>query len=78
MTSSTDSTDSTDSTESDPGARNLEEEPQQERGEAGSRDADTEGSTDRPVGSSDADDQTGIDPQDPDTGSPTMQSGDGG
>lgn len=73
-------TSSTDSTESDPAASHLDEEPQQERGEAGSRDAESDlrGSTDRPVGTSDADDQTGIDPQDSDTGSPNMQSGDGG
>lgn len=58
----------------------LSEEPQDERGAPGSRDEDSgpDGQqTDRPVGTSDADDHTGIDPQDAGEGAPTIQSGGG-
>ncbi len=40
--------------------------------EAGRQDAGTQGATDRPVGTSDARDTTGVDPQEPITGSPSM------
>ena len=66
----------------EPGAH-LAEEPQEERGAPGSRDTGSDepsgGPADRPVGTSDADDSTGIEPQEPDHGdAPTLQSGDGG
>jgi len=67
-------------TESESGAQ-LEEEPQEERGEAGSRDAGFppgEGPANRPVGTSDAEDHTSVDPQDALHGAPDLQSGDGG
>lgn len=72
-----DRTDSTDSSE--PGAQ-LDEEPQEERGEMGSRDTgDPEpagGPVGRPSGTSDADDHSSIDPQEPDEGdAPTLSSG---
>lgn len=60
---------------------NLSEEPQEERGEPGSRDNESgpQGQqADRPVGTSDADDHTGVDPQDAGDGASTMQTGDGG
>lgn len=77
--SDTDSTSSTDGTE--PGAQ-LDEEPQSERGETGSRDTgDPEpagGPTSRPSGTSDADDHTSIDPQESGEGdAPTLSSGGG-
>lgn len=61
----------------------LEEEPQEERGAPGSRDTGSDepaaGPSDRPVGTSDADDDTGIDPQGQVTeGSPELPTGDGG
>ncbi|MEA2842349.1 MAG: hypothetical protein QOJ69_20 [Actinomycetota bacterium] len=40
--------------------------------EAGREDAGTKGATNRPVGTSDARDTTGVDPQEPITGSPPM------
>jgi len=47
----------------------LEEEPQEERGEMGSRDTGSDepdaGTPERPVGTSDAEDSTGINPQEP-------------
>ncbi len=61
------------------GGHGLQEEPQEERGEPGSRDegfAPGEGPTDRPTGTSEASDHTGIDPQDPDAG-PTLPAGTG-
>lgn len=66
----------------EPGTQ-LEEEPQEERGEPGSRDTGSDepddGPVDRPVGTSDARDSTSINPQEPQHGdAPTMQSGDGG
>ncbi len=63
-------------------AAHLDEEPQAERGEPGSRDEGYppgEGPADRPTGTSDADDDTNVDPQgsqDPDA--PTMPAGDQG
>lgn len=55
---------------------NTQEEPQEVRGSPGSRDAGGDGPVDRPVGSSDASDHTGVDPQDPiDPASPTLRSG---
>lgn len=65
----------------EPGSH-LEEEPQAERGAPGSRDTGSDepagGPVDRPAGTSDADDHTAIDPQDPDHGdAPTLQSGGG-
>lgn len=61
------------------GGKGLPEEPQEERGEPGSRDQGFppgEGPADRPVGTSDAGDSTGIDPQEPDEG-PTLPAGGG-
>jgi hypothetical protein len=53
----------------------LDEEPQQERGGPGTRDKgfDEPGSGHRPAGTSDADDSTSIDPQEPDEDAPTLQ-----
>jgi hypothetical protein len=53
----------------------LNEEPQEERGAPGSRGEGSEepGSGHRPSGTSDADNSTSIDPQEPDTDSPTLQ-----
>jgi hypothetical protein len=72
--------DSTDN--SVPGAH-LQEEPQEERGAPGSRDTGSDepagGPVDRPVGTSDADDSTAIDPQEPrDPSAPTLPAGDQG
>lgn len=56
------------------------EEPQEERGAPGSRDeghGPGGGPADRPVGTSDAEDSTSIDPQEP-QGGPTMPAGDQG
>jgi hypothetical protein len=62
-------------------AVHLEEEPQEERGEPGSRDTGSDepagGPTDRPAGTSDEDSDTSVDPQgasDPDA--PPMPAGD--
>ena len=67
--------------ESEPGAH-LEEEPQEERGEPGSRDKGdpqpSGGPVDRPVGTSDAKDSTSIDPQEPRGDAPTLPAGDQG
>lgn len=55
------------------------EEPQEERGAPGSRDEGFppgEGPADRPVGTSDAEDHTSIDPQESQSGT-NMQTGDG-
>jgi hypothetical protein len=65
-----------------PGAH-LEAEPQAERGAPGSRDTGSDepdgGPVDRPAGKADADESTGIDPQEPiQDDMPTMQSGDQG
>ncbi|MGI9083847.1 MAG: hypothetical protein ACR2FE_00975 [Aeromicrobium sp.] len=58
---------------------NLEEEPQEERGPEGSRDEGSDepggGPVDRPAGTSDADDHTGIDPDAPQPDAPDLQSG---
>lgn len=62
-------------TESDGGK--VTEEPQEERGDPGSRNKDSTSGTDRPAGTSDADDYTGIDPQEPITDSPTLPAGGG-
>ncbi len=54
----------------------LEEEPQEERGPKGSRDEEGDGPVDRPAGTADEDDDTGIKPDksdDPDA--PDLQSG---
>jgi hypothetical protein len=53
----------------------LDEERQEERGAPGSRDKGFEepGSEHRPAGTSDADDSTSIDPQEPDEDAPTLQ-----
>ncbi|PZS31512.1 MAG: hypothetical protein DLM59_09785 [Pseudonocardiales bacterium] len=59
------------------GGAGLPEEPQEERGAPGSRDAGGDGPVDRPTGTSDADDSTAVDPQEPQGGAPTVQSGDG-
>lgn len=52
---------------SDQPGEQLDEEPQAERGPAGSRDTGSDepggGPVDRPAGTADADDDTGIDPQ---------------
>jgi hypothetical protein len=61
----------------------LSEEPQSERGAPGSRDTGSDrpagGPVDRPVGSSDADADTSVDPQDPiDPDMPNLRSGDQG
>ena len=62
---------------------NLAEEPQSERGAPGSRDTGSDepagGPTDRPAGTSDADDHTSVDPQGPvHPDSPHLPSGDQG
>lgn len=62
------------------GGTGLQEEPQEERGAPGSRDegfGPGDGPADRPVGTSDADDDTSVDPQGSNTG-PTLPTGDGG
>lgn len=62
------------------GGSGLQEEPQGERGEPGSRDEGFppgEGPADRPTGTSDADDQTSVDPQEPGSG-PNLPTGDSG
>jgi hypothetical protein len=62
------------------GGRGLQEEPQEERGAPGSRDegeGPAGGPVDRPAGTSDAEDSTSIDPQEPDSG-PTLPAGDQG
>jgi hypothetical protein len=61
----------------------LAEEPQEERGAPGSRDKGSDepagGPVDRPVGTSDEDDDTSVDPQGPkDDDAPTLPSGDQG
>ena len=64
----------------EPGAQ-LPEEPQSERGPMGSRDEGGPpgaGPTDRPAGTSDAGDSTGIDPQEPQTDAPVLPTGDQG
>jgi len=63
-------------------AADLDEEPQAERGEPGSRDEGYppgEGPSDRPVGTSDDESDTSVDPQGPQHGdAPTMPTGSGG
>lgn len=60
----------------------LQEEPQEERGAPGSRDTGSDepagGPVDRPAGSSDADDLTAVDPQEPQGDAPTLAAGDQG
>lgn len=68
--------------DSEPGEQ-LSEEPQSDRGAPGSRDSGADepagGPVDRPPGTSDANDSTAIDPQNPiHEDSPVMPSGDGG
>ncbi len=66
--------------EHDDGGAGLQEEPQSERGEPGSRDEGFppgEGPANRPVGTSDADDHTAVHPQESQTGT-TLPTGDGG
>ena len=63
-----------------PGAH-LEEEPQSERGEPGSRDTGSDepagGPVDRPAGTADEDHDTTVDPQGPVTeGAPNLPAGD--
>jgi hypothetical protein len=65
--------------DSEPGAQ-LDEEPQEERGELGSRDEGSDepdaGTPERPVGTSDASDSTGVNPLEPiDPDSPTPHAG---
>jgi len=61
-------------TEQDPGTQH-DEEAQDERGAAGSRDEGdmSPGSEHRPAGTSDARDHTSVDPQDPDDDAPNLQ-----
>lgn len=64
-------------TETDGGA-GMTEEPQDERGAPGSRDGGggpADGPTDRPVGTSEARDETSVDPQDARGDSPHLPSG---
>lgn len=60
---------------SDVSGQHLEEEPQDVRGASGSRDNDSSepGSGHRPAGTSDAEDYTSVDPQEPDDDAPTLQ-----
>ena len=62
-----------------PGAR-LSEEPQEARGEPGSRDTGSDepagGPVDRPAGTSDEEDDTTIAPQETQAGAPDLQTGD--
>lgn len=65
---------------SDTPGESLTEEPQEERGEMGSRDTGSDepagGPVDRPVGHADAEADTSIQPQEPqDPDSPNLQSG---
>ncbi len=54
----------------------LEEEPQEERGPKGSRDEESDGPVDRPAGTADEDDDTGIEPDKSDhPDAPNLQSG---
>jgi len=67
---------------SDKPGEQLDEEPQEERGPKGSRDTGSDepsgGPVDRPSGTADEDDDTGIDPQESQhRESPDMQSGGG-
>ncbi|MDP9225517.1 MAG: hypothetical protein M3P18_17075 [Actinomycetota bacterium] len=56
------------------GGAGLQEEPQEERGAPGSRDeGGGPGAGDRPVGTSDADDSTSVDPQEPRGDTPTTK-----
>ena len=60
----------------------LSEEPQEERGPEGSRDEGSSepggGPVDRPAGTAEEDDDTGVDPEEPiDPESPDLQSGGG-
>ena len=69
--------------QSDQSGQHLEEEPQQERGEPGSRDTGSDepsgGPVDRPEGDADADDSSSVDPPETiDEDMPDMQSGDQG
>jgi hypothetical protein len=61
---------------------NTQEEPQEARGAPGSRDEGGppgSGPADRPAGGSDAESDTGVDPQGPvDPDAPVMPAGDGG
>jgi hypothetical protein len=64
----------------EPGSH-LTEEPQAERGAMGSRDKGGPpgaGPADRPAGTSDTDDSTGVDPQEPQDDLPTLPAGDQG
>jgi hypothetical protein len=64
-----------------PGAH-LTEEPQEERGPQGSRDTGSDepagGPADRPSGTSDAETDTSVQPQESRSDAPTLQTGDGG
>ncbi len=67
---------------SDKPGEQLDEEPQEERGAEGSRDTGSDepggGPVDRPAGTADEDDDTGIDPQETQhRESPDLQSGGG-
>lgn len=64
----------------EPGSQ-LPEEPQSERGPKGSRDSGGPpgaGPADRPAGTSDPSDSTGVDPQEPQDDAPVLPSGDQG
>lgn len=60
----------------------LDEESQEERGAKGSRDTGSDepagGPVDRPAGTSNADTDTSVQPQEPQSDAPNLQSGDGG
>jgi len=64
-----------------PGAH-LQEEPQEERGPKGSRDTGSDepggGPVDRPAGTADPEDATGIDPPEPPEDAPVYPAGDQG
>jgi hypothetical protein len=67
---------------SDTPAEHLSEEPQEERGQPGSRDKGSDepggGPVDRPVGKSDDQDDTSVDPQGSGDDAPQLPTGDGG
>lgn len=66
---------------SDTSGGHLDPEPQEARGPVGSRDTGSDepagGPVDRPAEDSDADTDTSVQPQQPQAGAPTLQSGDG-
>lgn len=64
---------------SDTPAEHLDEEPQVERGEMGSRDTGSDepagGPVDRPAGTADADSDTSVQPQEPQSDAPNLPTG---